>query len=205
MPRNRLVETGHLIFSARTLSSGSAFRPRTHPEGGPFYLRSKFLSYRGRDLPAGPRDRSPHSFDGTAAMAKCSKIREAWASDDRIGALRIAARFFDRSVDTQIFKRGMDAISATHPPGGGPFSFLATNFYLSRGRGSPAGQGMNNFLPGKTSYAPQSATSNSPVTIAARVAYFDTPHFDISAYFDAQSRIERSTHRPSCSSTVRAR
>ena len=47
-------------------------------------------------------------------MAKCSKIREAWASDDRIGALRIAARFFDRSVDTQIFKRGMDAHNHPH-------------------------------------------------------------------------------------------
>jgi hypothetical protein len=42
-------------------------------------------------------------------MSRCSKIREAWASGDQIGALRIAARFFDRSVDTQIFKRGMDA------------------------------------------------------------------------------------------------
>ena len=38
-----------------------------------------------------------------------SEIREAWASGDHIGALRIAARFFDRSADTQIFKRGMDA------------------------------------------------------------------------------------------------
>ena len=47
-------------------------------------------------------------------MAKCSKIREAWASGDRIGALRIAARFFDRSVDTQIFKRGMDAHNHPH-------------------------------------------------------------------------------------------
>ena len=42
-------------------------------------------------------------------MSKCSKIREAWASGDGIGALRIAARFFDRSADTQIFKRGMNA------------------------------------------------------------------------------------------------
>jgi hypothetical protein len=48
-------------------------------------------------------------LDGTAAMSKCSKIREAWANDDCIGALRIAARFFDISEDTQIFKRGMDA------------------------------------------------------------------------------------------------
>ena len=28
---------------------------------------------------------------------------------DQIGALRIAARFFDRSTDTKIFKRGIDA------------------------------------------------------------------------------------------------
>ena len=42
-------------------------------------------------------------------MSKCSKILEAWAYGDHIGALRIAARFFDRSEDTQIFKRGMDA------------------------------------------------------------------------------------------------
>ena len=42
-------------------------------------------------------------------MSKCSKIREAWANGDRIGAMRIAARFFDISEDTQVFKRGMDA------------------------------------------------------------------------------------------------
>ena len=44
-------------------------------------------------------------------MSKCSKIREAWASGDRIAALRIAARFFDRSEDTQVFKRGMNAFN----------------------------------------------------------------------------------------------
>ena len=45
------------------------------------------------------------------------------------------------------------AFSAAHPPGGGPFSFFAANFYPIRKRGSPAGQGMNNFLPGETSLA----------------------------------------------------
>jgi len=40
---------------------------------------------------------------------KSDQIRAAWHSGDRIGALRIAARFFDRSVDTRTFKRGMDA------------------------------------------------------------------------------------------------
>jgi hypothetical protein len=37
------------------------------------------------------------------------RIRTAWATGDRIGALRIAARFFDRSLETKIFKRGMAA------------------------------------------------------------------------------------------------
>ena len=40
---------------------------------------------------------------------KTDKIRAAWAAGDRIGALRIAARFFDRSADTLAFKRGMAA------------------------------------------------------------------------------------------------
>jgi hypothetical protein len=40
---------------------------------------------------------------------KTDQIRAAWVAGDRIGALRIAARFFDRSVATRIFKRGMDA------------------------------------------------------------------------------------------------
>jgi hypothetical protein len=40
---------------------------------------------------------------------KISQVRAAWAAGDRIGALRIAARFFDRSADTKSFKRGMDA------------------------------------------------------------------------------------------------
>ena len=40
---------------------------------------------------------------------KTDQIRAAWATDGQIGALRIAARFFDRSNETMIFKRGMDA------------------------------------------------------------------------------------------------
>ena len=40
---------------------------------------------------------------------KTDQIRAAWAAGDQIGALRIAARFFDRSIDTKTFKRGMGA------------------------------------------------------------------------------------------------
>jgi hypothetical protein len=40
---------------------------------------------------------------------KTDQIRAAWAAGDQMRALRIAARFFDRSVDTKTFKRGMDA------------------------------------------------------------------------------------------------
>jgi len=39
---------------------------------------------------------------------KTDQIRTAWAAGDQIRALRIAARFFDRSTDTKIFKRGID-------------------------------------------------------------------------------------------------
>jgi hypothetical protein len=40
---------------------------------------------------------------------KTDQIRAAWAAGNQIAALRIAARFFDRSMDTKAFKRGMDA------------------------------------------------------------------------------------------------
>jgi hypothetical protein len=40
---------------------------------------------------------------------KSDQIRAAWVAGDQIGALRIAARFFDRSIDTVTFKRGMGA------------------------------------------------------------------------------------------------
>jgi hypothetical protein len=42
-------------------------------------------------------------------ICKSDQIRAAWHAGDRIGALRIAARFFDRSTDTKTFKRGIDA------------------------------------------------------------------------------------------------
>jgi hypothetical protein len=40
---------------------------------------------------------------------KSDQIRAAWHTGDRVGALRIAARFFDRSTATITFKRGIDA------------------------------------------------------------------------------------------------
>jgi hypothetical protein len=40
---------------------------------------------------------------------KTDQIRAGWAEGDRIDALRLAAQFFDRSNETMIFKRGMDA------------------------------------------------------------------------------------------------
>jgi hypothetical protein len=43
---------------------------------------------------------------------KTAQIRTAWAAGDRLGALRIAARFFDRSDATKTFKRGMDAYNS---------------------------------------------------------------------------------------------
>jgi hypothetical protein len=42
-------------------------------------------------------------------LCKIDQIHAAWIAGDQIVALRIAARFFDRSSDTKIFKRGIDA------------------------------------------------------------------------------------------------
>jgi len=42
-------------------------------------------------------------------ISKTDQIRTAWATGNCIEALRIAARFFDRSDATKTFKRGMDA------------------------------------------------------------------------------------------------
>jgi len=41
--------------------------------------------------------------------SKVDTVRALWATGDRIGALRIAAKFFDRSIETKVFQRGMDA------------------------------------------------------------------------------------------------
>ena len=41
--------------------------------------------------------------------SKSQKIRDALADGDRIGALRIAANFHDRSANTLTYKRGLDA------------------------------------------------------------------------------------------------
>jgi len=41
--------------------------------------------------------------------SKTDMIREAWANDDRIGALRVAAKFFDRSEATKVMQRGYQA------------------------------------------------------------------------------------------------
>jgi len=51
------------------------------------------------------------AFEHMAGHMNCKtdEIRAAWHAGDRIGALRIAARFFDRSIDTKVFKRGWDA------------------------------------------------------------------------------------------------
>ena len=46
-----------------------------------------------------------------APETKISKLRAAWAAGDKTGALRIAARFHDRSPETKAFKRGADAMN----------------------------------------------------------------------------------------------
>jgi hypothetical protein len=42
-------------------------------------------------------------------QTKTEQTRAAWLAGDQIGALRIAAQFFDRSGATKTFQRGMTA------------------------------------------------------------------------------------------------
>jgi hypothetical protein len=51
---------------------------------------------------------------GNSMLNKTDRIRTAWAANDRIGALRIAAQFFDRSDATKTFQRGTDAYNHPH-------------------------------------------------------------------------------------------
>jgi hypothetical protein len=51
----------------------------------------------------------PQSRKSGGAARLTDQIRAAWLAGDQIGALRIAAQFLDRSNETMIFKRGMDA------------------------------------------------------------------------------------------------
>jgi len=42
-------------------------------------------------------------------QSKTDDLRQAWERGDKIGALRIASKFFDRSPETKVFQRGWDA------------------------------------------------------------------------------------------------
>ena len=70
------------------------------------------------DLSSGSVTAVLHNFTYTVAQVQniedaTGSRYDAWAAVNQIAALRIAARFFDRSMDTKTFKRGMDAYN--HP------------------------------------------------------------------------------------------
>lgn len=44
-------------------------------------------------------------------VAKLAQVKACWEAGDKLGALRIASKFFDRSPETLAFKRGWDAHS----------------------------------------------------------------------------------------------
>jgi hypothetical protein len=44
-------------------------------------------------------------------VAKLAQVKACWEAADKLGALRIASKFFDRSPETLTFKRGWDARS----------------------------------------------------------------------------------------------
>jgi hypothetical protein len=78
---------------------------RCHNPGGIFLTKpSSFFSSHARSSAA-------RAFAALVddMRTKTDQIRAAWGSGNRIGALRVAARFFDRSTATKTFQRGMDA------------------------------------------------------------------------------------------------
>jgi hypothetical protein len=94
---------------------------------------------------------------------KSDQIRAAWAAGDQIGALRVAARFFDRSANTKTFKRGIDAYNN---PGfyrqlgkdpehivRGALDVLAKRFDLVVKPAKPAGRGAGNPAVQPASYS----------------------------------------------------
>lgn len=48
-------------------------------------------------------------MSNAAPKQKLELIREAWERGDKMAALRIASKFWDRSEETKVFQRGWDA------------------------------------------------------------------------------------------------
>ena len=78
------------------------------PAGGIFLTEPSSLRTRQA------RSSAARTFAALADMrSKTEQIHAAWSAGDRIGALRIAAQFFDCSNATKTFQRGMAAYN--HP------------------------------------------------------------------------------------------
>ena len=149
----------------RQEASSSLLRPAIKSTKGGSQIRS-----------SSRRDRSPHSFDGTAAMSKCSKIREAWASGDRIfghvttgrGTIFIfrskfcvglgarLARISDRSCRAK--PTLWPAPFGQAPTPGGLFFLLPQIFILSRGK-LPGGPSDDQLFPPHNFICPAMASS----------------------------------------------
>jgi hypothetical protein len=74
-----------------------------------------------------------------------------WAAGDRIGALRIAAWFIDRSEATKAFKRGMDAHNNPQfyrQLGKDPELLLRTALQILAQKSLPAGRPEKDVIPG---------------------------------------------------------
>jgi hypothetical protein len=72
--------------------------------------RTITLAHTIRKKPCAERLLEPPIANVSIFAVVARLIKSAlWEAGDQIGALRIAARFFDRSADTKTFKRGMGA------------------------------------------------------------------------------------------------
>src|SRR5262249_11435789 len=122
--RRRSRQSRYIVGSLADIA-GPPSDVRFTPESGHSWASSAY--HRGH-RPAEDSSQSHRAFDQARLdnrqfaysractmirVCKTDQIRAAWAAGDQIGALRIAARFFDRSAVTKTFQRGMNAYN--HP------------------------------------------------------------------------------------------
>jgi hypothetical protein len=106
---DRPADVSPVNYPSYSFKQTSIVKPRSPPESdgrGNIFLTepSSFLSGQARSSAVRAFAASVNGI-----QTKTDQIRAAWLAGDQIGALRIAAQFFDRSVATKTFQRGMDA------------------------------------------------------------------------------------------------
>ena len=108
-PTGRPIEKVKIASRCSSIRSGSSAGARVATCGSIRCIAKTLWSFSPISTRQPLRFGSSDHRAGWQMNRKTDQIRAAWAAGNRIAALRIAARFFDRSTDTKTFKRGIDA------------------------------------------------------------------------------------------------